>query len=660
MSGEAGQKLRADIQVLRAVAVCGVVLFHADVAAVAGGFHGVDSFFVISGFLITGLIVRELARSDTVDLLAFWNRRAWRLLPNALTVLAVCLVLSFALAPTAQVPGIAKDIAASLAYVANYWFAARAVDYFDAAVTSSPVLHFWSLSVEEQFYIVWPLSLLGLWCWLGRARGQRAVFAAAIVAISLAAAVIWAARSQPHAFFNTESRMWQLAAGGLLAILIDGRACNGALRWPILLLGCCGLAATMMIDPALAGIAPLALSVIAVVSTMAIIAAGATAYERKQPHPLVRPLLWLGDRSYSVYLWHWPVFTFAPMLAGSVMGNGVAAKAGMIVVTLLISELAFRWIERPLRAVGKTRTFATGAIAALSVSVVALALAAAALMMTNGGAGTTASVRAEILAAQADQPNLRRPDCPKGWALDPNNACLFGRRDVVRPRVVLFGDSYAEHLFPGLQAAAQSSGWSLVLLLHASCPTADGLHRNPQTGVADTECRDWRNAALQRIAAERPDLVIVSTAEHAARQMLDENTGASLSDTEAIARWQLGFRSLLQKLVASAGHVVVLPSTPRGRFTELDACLTPGSNDACGLARQKALDRSALTVSAAATVAGVKLVDLSDAFCGPNVCYSKRGGTFVYRDVGHHITASFAATLEPAFAAILDGATSRR
>lgn len=651
--------MRADIQILRAVAVAGVVLFHAGVPAAAGGFHGVDSFFVISGFLITGLIVRELARTNTVDLLAFWNRRAWRLLPNALTVLAVCLALSLAWAPTAQLPGIGKDIAAALAYVANYWFAGRAVDYFDANVTTSPVLHFWSLSVEEQFYIAWPLLLLGVWCWFGRARWQRAAFAAAIVAISFTAAVVWSARSQPHAFFNTESRMWQLAAGGLLAMLIDGRTMNDALRVPALLIGCIGLAATMMVDPVAVGIAPLACAVAAVVSTMLIIAAGSGARRREQSLPFARPLLWLGDRSYSVYLWHWPVFAFAAFVVGDGTADSLPAKTVMIAITLVVSELAYRLIERPLRAVGKSRPPTTGSIATLFVTVVALALAAGTVVMSNGGVGAGAGLRADILAAQADLPNLYRPDCPKGWALDANNRCLFGRRDMVRPRVVLFGDSYAEQLVPGLQAAAEQGGWSLVLLLRGACPTADGLHLSPLSGVADTACRDWRNAALARIATERPDLVIVATAEHAARQMLDEATGASLSDADAIALWQQGFKSLLRKLVSSAGSVVVLPSTPRSRFLELDSCLTPDLADACGLARQKALDRSTLTVAAARSISGVRVVDLSDAFCGPNVCYSRRAGRIVYRDAGHHITASFAATLEPAFTEILHKTAAR-
>ena len=211
-------EFRSDIEGLRAISIFVVVLYHAKVPLFSGGFVGVDVFFVISGFLITGLLLREVERHQRIDLVAFWARRARRLLPNALLVLATTLLVTAAVFPFMQRQVTAQDVIAALLYFSNFRFAERSVDYFDQEAGSSPVLHFWSLSIEEQFYFFWPVVLVGL-AWLHSGHSNRRVIwvLSVIACASFSFSLFWMPRSQPHAFFHTEARIWQLAVGALLA-----------------------------------------------------------------------------------------------------------------------------------------------------------------------------------------------------------------------------------------------------------------------------------------------------------------------------------------------------------------------------------------------------------------------------------------------------------
>jgi peptidoglycan/LPS O-acetylase OafA/YrhL len=220
----AAHGIRADIQGMRAIAVLMVIAFHAQLTGFGGGYIGVDVFFVISGYLITGLLQRELACTGRIDLLRFWGRRVRRLMPNACVVLLATLTLAMVVQPAHVYGKIAGGVAAAALYAANYYFAANTVDYFAEDDAPSPVLHFWSLSVEEQFYIVWPLLLAAL-VFASRDRHRRSALMAragwllaAIWIVSLIASLVTIRHNQPMAFYHTEMRAWQLATGGLLAL----------------------------------------------------------------------------------------------------------------------------------------------------------------------------------------------------------------------------------------------------------------------------------------------------------------------------------------------------------------------------------------------------------------------------------------------------------
>ena len=335
-----------DIQGLRAIAVSMVVIYHLRPSLLPGGFAGVDVFFVISGYLITGHLWRGYRKTGSVSLLDFWGRRARRLVPAAALVLLVTWLVARVAEPVTELPDIAVQIRASALYFQNWQLASEAVNYLQSEGPATPVQHFWSLSVEEQFYLVWPLlfgaaALVAIV--VARARGGRgghhrprrqpspaaarraglvtvAVLTTALVGCSLAYSVYDTRTNPAAAYFVTTTRMWELGVGGLLAMVPDtyGRRI-GRQGW----LGWAGLAAVMVAAFTLSGTSPFPgwIALLPVLGAAAMIAGG-SADGRLGPAPLTsaRPLVFLGGISYSLYLWHWPIISLYSGWRGKAAG----------------------------------------------------------------------------------------------------------------------------------------------------------------------------------------------------------------------------------------------------------------------------------------------------------------------------------------------------
>src|SRR3954451_2902571 len=320
--------VRPEIQGLRAVAVAAVVVCHFWPSALPGGFVGVDVFFVISGFLITSHLLREVARTGRVSLAAFWARRARRILPAALLVLALCALATLAFVPEVHRQQFFAEIRASTFYVQNWKLAHSAVDYFAAGDGPSPVQHFWSLSAEEQFYLVWPVLILA-----AAALGRRAIFAtlAVLTAASLAYSVYKTAADPAAAYFVTPTRAWEFGAGGLLAFAPAGRA-----RPLACLAGLAAIAvasATFSAATAFPGVA----------AALPVRGGCAVIWARAPLGPLAaRPVQFAGDVSYGVYLWHWPLLVLAPYALE-------VPRGGLLVLTLALAAATKRWVEDPVR-----------------------------------------------------------------------------------------------------------------------------------------------------------------------------------------------------------------------------------------------------------------------------------------------------------------------
>ena len=347
-----GRKLRPEIQALRALAVLLVVVHHLWPAAVPGGYVGVDVFFAISGFVITLLLLEELDATRRISIAAFWARRARRILPAALTTLVFCVVATILLVPVTAWSQSFAEARASAAYVENWHLSATAAGYFTASDEPTHVRHFWSLSVEEQFYLAWPIVLMLL---AGAARGRSAVVRRrllaggllALAAASLTYSVAVTAADPVGAYYLTPARAWEFAAGGLLALLpatLAGPARLAALSWA-------GLAAIVasafLYTPAtpFPGVAAL----LPVLGACAVMGAGDPA-RRWAPAPVLRarPAQYLGGISYAVYLWHWPLLVLAPFVIDRAVDDRAAVV--ILILTLLVASASKVLIEDPMRS----------------------------------------------------------------------------------------------------------------------------------------------------------------------------------------------------------------------------------------------------------------------------------------------------------------------
>lgn len=638
MTGE--RRFRKDIEGLRAVSIVSVVLYHVQAPGFSGGFIGVDIFFVISGFLISGLLLDEAAATQRIDLVRFWSRRARRLLPNASLTLLATLALATVIFPTHTRDLLAKEVAAAALYVSNYYFAANAVDYFRAEDALSPVMHFWSLSIEEQFYLVWPVALLVAYR-TSRGPALVAPMLCAVWLLSFAACVSLVRESQPLAFFHTETRCWQLATGALAAWwLRRGGALPPVIGWA----GLAGIAGGIAgLDDAMTY--PGMLALLPTLCAAAVLAARPTNGWSSPERLLALPLLqWLGARSYSWYLWHWPVIVFAAALFPA---SPLAALLALP-VSLAIASIVFSRFEDPIRR-GRTwpsppgRSLAGGAAA---IAAVLVGSAAFARMPVLGGA--SAELIAALKRAAKDHGPNYADKCHRGYDDTTQPACSYGNRAGAH-RVVLFGDSHAAQWFAPVDAAAKAAGWRFDTWTKTSCPSADVTVWYRPRRAPYVACDDWRAAVLAQLTGrQRPDLVLISNFE-GYDALVARDTGRVEFGAEAEILWDAGLRAVLDRLVEAGIAVVIIRDTPRASKT-FAKCLAAGGGAQCDRPRAQAVTDGA--AHASPTGPGIEVLDLTDRICGPKACPVLKDNMVVYSDY-HHLTSSFAATLRSDFDLLL-------
>ena len=409
-------RFRPDVEGLRAIAILAVVGYHAGLPFLPGGFVGVDVFFVISGFLITGLLVSEVARTGHVSLARFWARRARRLLPAATLVLALTAAVSFLVIPVVDHEVVGLDIVAAAFYVSNIRFAAQATSYLTEDAAPSPVLHFWSLGVEEQFYVVWPLLILALvWLLVRRRRAAASSVSPAALAIALAALGVvsfalslWlTSRVQPWAFFGMPTRAWEFAIGGLLAIGGVGLArlplaVRAASGWigALLLIGSIVLIDGSLQFPGWVAVPP-------VVGTALMILAGTRSDDVVPAHGVPAllstwPMRAVGRLSYSWYLWHWPVLILTAAAVGEL---SVPVKLALVLVALIPAAVAYRFVEEPVRhnprlVAVPARALRLGAVLSVGAAVFGLLL----VWLPGGGSLATLAVAAPVEGERGPAP----------------------------------------------------------------------------------------------------------------------------------------------------------------------------------------------------------------------------------------------------------------
>ncbi|MFD7719190.1 acyltransferase family protein [Streptomyces sp. NPDC059814] len=675
-TGSRRSAFRPDIEGLRAFAVLSVLAFHASVPALAGGFVGVDVFFVISGYLITGLLVREAVTTGRIRLGEFFARRARRLLPSAAVVLVAVAVAGAWLTVPLRRTDLENDVVASALSVANWRFVQQQTDYLAAGQDESPLLHFWSLAVEEQFYLCWAPLLAVLAVLAARsARRGRALRPAALAVTALltlttfALSLRWTGDSVSLAYLGTPSRVWQFGVGALLGLLpwhllrgprplrlLCGWAGAAALVWCVLSYD----ASTPY--PGYAALVPtLATAAVILAGTPGRRPDGAAGYRAGAG---VGRLLSMrapgavGRLSYTLYLWHWPVLVLAEARFGAL---GWPVRTALTLACVLPAMATARWVERPLRHSSTLSELPRrGLSLGLAAVVVPVALALVVGTTTLHLLGPAAPVDAKGLPpGAADGPSLlTRTGAPPGGPVVPSPVqarksfppdgacevappvtssppCLFGAVDSPH-RVVLLGDSHAGQWFSPLLSLAAKRGWALQELVKQGCPLPELSVVNPQLGRTYHECDSWRADSLARLRkGPKPELIVIGS--------LNRYT----DDQELLLK---GWEKTLKPLRALGVPVVYIEDTPVPG-TDVPACVSGHLTDpeACAFGREKARWPDPLARRAAAgALPGVRAVEVNSVLCpaARPTCPAVLDRILLYRDDAH-LTDVAAVVLAP-------------
>ncbi|MGE9782418.1 acyltransferase family protein [Janibacter sp. G368] len=659
--GAKGKKnLRGDIEGLRAVAVGTVLIYHVGIPFLPGGFVGVDIFFVISGFLITSLLLRETVKTGTISIADFYARRARRLLPAASVVLIVTALLGWALLPGPDRLNLGADVIAATFYVINWALALRSVDYLAEDAAPSALQHYWSLSVEEQFYVVWPLIIIvGLMvARRTRMRPKPLLFGvlAVIAAASLVYSVLHTESDPATAYFYTTTRVWELAIGALLAFLVLRLT-----RLPRLaaeLLAGAGLLLVLWSAFFLTSKTPWpsAWALAPTVGAALIIAAGCATQATATARLLsLKPMVWIGGISYAIYLWHWPLITIAKTAWPEVRIRHLVLIG---IVSVVLAWLTKHLVEDPVRFhPGLSAKASRGLLFGLA-SMIVTALVGTAVWATvpkldedakvPGATALVADPSSDVWKVREDaskvfassgtttpDPAVAPEDVPRYYDddcqvqpgdADVDTSCVYGKTDGDQT-IAMLGDSKMGQWFPAVEAIAHDEGWRVELYLKSACSfTYDG---------ARSDCEEFgRNANKHFDEEGAPDVALVS---------------GGAGSSPALRK---GMTEAISELKAKGTKVVVLSDSPRPGKEQVYTCVEEHPDDFSTCAFPADEDngrkgRGTKALQESATAADVPFVDLNEWICPPGKeCPPVIGDSLVYRQ-GSHVTATYIRTLTP-------------
>ncbi|MFC6173782.1 acyltransferase family protein [Subtercola frigoramans] len=679
-----GGGIRPEIQALRAIAVLSVVVYHLWPVRLPGGFVGVDIFFVISGFLIVAHLMREIDRTGSVQLLVFWARRARRLLPASLLVLAVTGLAVVVAVPTVQWQQFYSEIGASALYVQNWLLAYNAVDYLAAVNAPSPVEHFWSLSVEEQFYLAWPIVIVLLLAVgrLRRALSRRAIVVGVLVVVTAASFFysVYAVDVTPSAaYFVTTARAWEFGAGGLLALLSHGslgfRPLRGALvSW----LGLAIIAITVFFYsaatpfPGIGAIPP-------VVGTLLMIWAGSPT-GRWSPGALLglRPAQWVGGVSYSLYLWHWPLIVLVPFVTAQPLDG--QARVLILVSAVVLAYITKRFVEEPFRvrttltrrtagralfvtlgctvivALGATLGYCQPFIASYQIS----AAAAAAIRDNPRCAGAPAALPENQCSQPYAVTTLTTPayaetdigrgvqsvdECKQTFDATAVMTCDIGDLATATSTVALVGDSHAGQYLTALDEYGRANHVHFITYLKSWC-AGTGAPDVASFGYDVPErmqsCTDWGRSVLASVSQNTAiDAVLFTDYTRSYVEAPPSLGGRPITAGDFETAWQ--------PLLDAGKRVIVIRDLPNADKEDIPACVAThlAQYDPCSQPRASAtldLGQDPLSM-AAAQMPSVSFIDLTDDLCDATTCHVVIGGFIVYFG-SNHLTQTFSRTLE--------------
>ena len=603
------------IQGLRALAALLVTIFHAKL--LPGGFIGVDIFYVISGYLITGLILREIESTGRLDLPTFYQRRIKRLLPTSVFVLFVTAIVGFFVLPVITRDALGRDLFAAATYISNYLFAWWENDYQNLDATPSPFIHYWSLAVEEQFYVIWPIFLL----FLSR-YGKRAIFSGIAITtfLSLLLSIYQTQTSPIWAFYSLPTRAWELGFGALLLFVPETFWKKRFIPW----FGVIGiLVASFRFDEKT--VFPGINALLPVVSTAVLI--GSISKWPRVFNDLSNNRIsqWLGAISYPLYLWHWP----ALVLPSSALGRELRIRERIlcIVLTIVLAHFTSKYIEHPIRH----KKVSGRKIYQFFVGTTVMSLMAGLVITSTSSSmikvkGTDYSFN---VVDVMQKPAVYGDDCHSNYGENESGECAYGDLNS-STTIVLYGDSHAAQWFPTLLELANERNFKLVSLTKSACPSVD-VPRADQGAYKNIDCETWRDKSVARIKQIRPAAVILSNFQHFTppRGYPDENKW-----------WTDGQKRLLTSLRGSSDHLIYISDTPRP-IGDIPNCLASRDVKSCNTT-----ERTPVKV-----IKGFETIDPAPWLCS-KYCPAIQDGYVVYRDASH-ISVAAALALKPQLEAAL-------
>lgn len=615
---------RPDVDGLRALAVVPVILYHISAPLVPAGFLGVDVFFVISGYLITGLLRADLAQGR-FNLWHFYERRARRILPALFVVIAACVLPAALWMLPGQQADFGRAVLAAVGFVSNLLYYGS-TGYFMPSADGMPLLHTWSLAVEEQFYLLFPLVLYAAW----RLRPRSLVPVVALLGAASLAVALWQARTDPAAaFYLLPSRAWELMAGALVALW--PRRPPRVVAEALAVLGLALIATAYALPdggsplPGLPAVLPV---------TGAALFLWAAAGSSVGRLVAIAPLRWIGLISYSAYLWHWPLLAFWRLHGGVDMTLAVGAL--IVLATLALATLTFHAVERPFRNRGPLAAFPSRALVPfLGTGAAALVLFGLLPLLPSGrGTGTPAPDGTTIEARLATNYGLDMA-CEGAFTLDP--AC----RTSDRPQVLLWGDSYAMHLAPAIRAAGDWGG--MIQMTKSSCAPFLGLSMAPEEYPADwyQGCLRFNDEVFAWLAgATSVRFVVLSSNLNMLFHDLRHADGTRIDAADAPVAVRAALLDTADRIRALGIQVVIVSPTP-ATGADIGQCLASaalaqGLPTACdfALADSAPVNRTAIAFLRDLS-AQVPWIDLSALICPDGRCATRKRDVFIYRDPGH-------------------------
>ena len=642
---------RADIEGLRAAAILLVVASHAGIPWLAGGYIGVDIFFVLSGYLITGLLVQEIRSSGNIHLLAFFARRLRRLLPALLFMITCITCAAILLLPPLDHPDQAISARMATFWASNISFAFEKLEYFSPGADTNLFLHTWSLGVEEQFYLTWPfliLFFLGAFRWQGQQKKykqlQYGMYGTILICLIFS---IFLSYTKPiWGFYLMPSRAWQFALGALIFLkttnngesLIASTCMTASVRFRNIshVIGWFGfgliIATSALLDRDT--VYPGFWAILPSLGTALVLASGSIS-NCSGVHSILRlrSMQWLGRLSYSWYLWHWPVLLLGNTIDGL---NTTISQLILLAISLVLAIFSYRVVESPIRYhIGLKQSPIKVFVAAITLMGCSVAVSSGWLELSESWSNDPHMRR--YIEVRQDAPIIYAMGCDDWFYSAGIRLCAFGENNA-KHTAVLIGDSIVGQWFPAFNSAFNKPGWRVLVLTKSSCPMVDEPWFYERIGMEYKVCESWRDSALDLLASLHPDIILM---------------GSSSNYNFNKLQWVSGTMRILDKLAPFTGQVIIMRPTYalgfdgpsclarqqwRSTFLEMDSDCSQKSGS------QKENLIYEWLMQAARHYKNAFVLDMNGFICSENRCSAQHGDTIVYRD-NMHLTAKFASTL---------------